>query len=193
MKRLGLFGGSFDPVHYGHLILADRAAEELRLDRVLFVPASAPPHKLDRRRASGRDRLSMLRLALTGHPRFEASDLELRRGGISYTVETLRELRRRRPRVRLFLLLGSDSLVLLPGWKDVAEITRRATFVVARRPDSEPSDLPIMNAVMRRIDAPLVGISSTQIRERVRRGRSIRYLTPPAVTAYIARRRLYRP
>ncbi|MHC4608508.1 MAG: nicotinate-nucleotide adenylyltransferase [Planctomycetota bacterium] len=192
MKRIGVFGGSFDPVHTGHLILAERAVEALRLDRLLFVPTAVTPHKRTRKLAPAKHRLAMVRAAVRGHPVFEASDIEIRRGGVSYTVETLRELKRRSPGARLHLLLGADSLGILGSWKDIREIARTAALCVFERPDCGKVSVTIKGIRVRRIDAPLVEISSTDIRRRVRRGRSIRFLVPESVRTCIATRRLYR-
>lgn len=192
MKRIGILGGSFDPVHVGHLIIADRAVEILRLDRLLFIPTAVTPHKRDRALAPARKRLAMIRAAVRGHPVLEASDMEIRRGGVSFTVDTLRTLRRRHPGARLHLLLGADSLGILHMWKDIREIVRLADFAVLGRPNHPGRRVPIKGMRIRRLDTPLVEVSSTEIRARVKRGASIRYLVPEAVRRLIARGKLYR-
>ena len=200
--RLGVFGGTFDPIHLGHLILAEQARERLRLDEVLFLPAAAPPHKQSREITSGARRLEMVELAIAGNACFSASDLEWRREGLSYTVDTLRELRIERPDACLFLLLGADSLHDLPQWHQPEEIARLARIAVVERPGSPPIDVralapPLTDeqaaAVAEHlVPIPLIEISSTAIRQRAAAGRSIRYLVPPAVEAYIDAHGLYR-
>lgn len=186
--RIGIFGGSFNPIHVGHLVVAERVAETLRLDRVLFIPTAHTPLKKDRDLASPRHRWTMLRLALRGHPRFQAWDLEIRRGGVSYTVDTLRELRKRL-KANLFLIVGADAVDLFPRWKAPEEVRRLATLVVVTRPGHSPRRrMPKM--IMVRV--PLLEISGTEIRDRLRRGRSVRHLVPEAVERYLLRKRPYR-
>jgi len=186
--RLGLIGGSFNPIHHGHLVTATRAAEAVKLDKVLFIPAAISPLKDGKGLASPRDRWTMVRLALRGNPLFEASDLELRRGGISYTVDTLRELKRR-TKATLFWIIGADAAHLLPRWKSIDEVRRLASFVIVpRRGDSIPPKMPKDTIVK----APLLEISSSEIRERVRKSLSVRYLLPDSVERYLRRKGLYR-
>lgn len=188
--NLGIFGGSFDPVHVGHLVTAERVAEAAGLDRVLMVVAARSPFKTARRMAPARERLALLRLALRGHPVLEASDLELSRGGISYTVDTIRELRRRHPRARLHLILGADAAAQLPDWKSLPEIAREVRFVLVGRPGRHrlPPGLP----KKLRVDGlPRLEVSSTSIRERLRRGLSVRWLLPEAVERRVRRKGLY--
>ena len=184
--RIGIFGGSFDPIHHGHLILARAALEELGLDRILFIPASMSPHKTDNKPASAEDRLAMIQLALAGENGFEVSDLELHRPPPSYTVDTLRELQASHPNDEFVLLIGADNVSRFETWCQPDEIRRRAQIVVLDRADHTiPGDW----VVVRR----LIGISSTDLRARVSAGRSIRYLTPDAVCDYIRANRLYCP
>jgi nicotinate-nucleotide adenylyltransferase len=186
--KLGLLGGSFNPIHHGHLVIATRAAEAVKLDRVLFIPTAISPLKRGRGVASPSDRWAMVRLALRGNPLFEADDLELRRGGVSYTIDTLRELGLRRPSADLHLILGADATRLLPRWKALDEIRRRVTFVVISRPG-----YGIRGGMAKHsIDSPLLEISSSEIRERARKGLSLRYLVPEAVERYIRKKGLYR-
>lgn len=190
--RLGVFGGSFDPVHYGHLILAENSREAARLDLVLFVPAPRPPHKLDREQTPFFRRVEMLELAIAGHPAFQVSQIEKDRPGPSFTVDTLTQLQAERPEAELFLLLGSDSLQDFPLWYQPERIAELATLVVTLRPGAEkPTNLPTHFRVLW-VDAPRIDISSTDIRNRVRTGRTIRYLLPRAVECYIETHRLYR-
>jgi nicotinate-nucleotide adenylyltransferase len=186
--KLGLLGGSFNPIHHGHLITATRAAEAVQLDRVLFIPAAISPLKGARSLAPARDRLAMLRLALRGNPRFEVCDLELRRGGVSYTIDTLRELKRS-TRARLYWILGADASRLLPRWKSIDEVRRLASFIVLPRPGDRP---PRKSPNQRIVEAPLLQISSSDIRDRVRKGLSVRYLVPDSVDLYLRRKGLYR-
>ena len=186
--KLGILGGSLNPVHHGHLIIAERAAEAVGLDRVLFIPTAVSPLKAGRELAPAADRWAMLKAALRGNPRFQASDLEMRRGGVSYTVDTLRELQRR-TRADLHLILGADAARLLPRWKSIEVVRELATFVLVSRPGHRVrARMPKQHIV----EVPLLEISSTEIRERVRRGLSIRYLVPEGVERHIRRRGLYR-
>lgn len=187
--RIGVLGGSFNPVHYGHLRLAEEAREHLQLDRVLFIPAGLRPHKPQRGLIEGRHRLAMVRLAIRRQPAFEASDIELRRPGPSYTVDTLEALRRRRRRrARLFFLSGADTLQELRTWRDPDRVLALCTFVVATRPGYA---LRVKRHGMTTLPVTRLAISASDIRRRVAGGRSIRYLVPAAVAAYIARHRLY--
>ncbi len=186
--RLGLLGGSFNPIHHGHLITATRAAEALRLDRVLFIPAAISPLKRTSELAPDRDRWALLRLAIRGNLLFQALDLELRRGGVSYTVETLRELRQS-TKARLFWILGTDAARQLTRWRALGEVRRLTEFVVVTRPGDNVSRSMAKDHIVK---APLLEISSSEIRDRVRKGLSVRYLVPDAVASYIRRKGLYR-
>ena len=200
--RLGVFGGSFDPVHYGHLLLAESCREQCRLDQVWFVPAATPPHKRDRELSPGPQRVEMLRLAVAGQECFQVATLELDRGGISYTVDTLRDIQRQQPAADVFLLMGADSLVDLPGWREPEAICRMAIPVAVRRAGAPEPDFnilqPVVDAerlqVVRRhqVEMPVVGFSSRDIRARVEMGQSIRYRTARAVEKYIETHGLYR-
>ncbi len=186
--RLGILGGSFNPVHHGHLIVAERAAEAARLDRVLLVPTAQSPLKEAAGVAAAAERLALVRAAVRGNPRLEACDLEVRRGGVSYTIDTLRDLARLYPEAKLHLILGADASVLLPKWKSLDEVARRVTFLFLSRPGHR------VRARMPRqriVDMPLLEISSTEIRARLRRGLSIRYLVPEAVRLRLERKGLY--
>jgi nicotinate-nucleotide adenylyltransferase len=193
--RFGLFGGTFDPPHTGHLIAAQDAALTLGLDRVLFVPAALPPHKLHRTLTPAALRLRMLALALGDDSRFALDPLELERTGPSFTVDTLRELRRRMPG-EWTLLLGADQYAELASWREPEEVLRLATVGVLERAGSWAQPAPATafpaaeNGVVR-IAVTRVDISSTAIRERVATGVPIRYLVPAGVEAFITRTGLY--
>ena len=200
--RLGIYGGSFDPVHYGHLLLAECCREACRLDEVWLIPAAAPPHKLGRELAPGKNRLEMLELSVAGSEHLRASPLEIERGGVSYTVDTLRALQKDRPADGLFLLMGADSLRDLGTWREPAEICRLATPVVVRRAGAPEPDLGTLAAFMPpskladvrglQVEMPIIELSSTDLRQRAGDGRSLRYRTPRAVEKYIETHQLYR-
>ena len=184
--RLGVFGGTFDPVHVGHLAIARAALEAVPLDRVLFVPARRSPLKERGPFASEADRLAMLETAIADEPRFSLSHAELEREGPSYTVETIERLA---GEDELFLILGSDALADFARWKDPERIARLATLLVADRPGAP---LPAPDAPVRMFDAPRLDISSRELRARAARGRSLRYLVPEAAWRHIEARGLYR-
>lgn len=191
--RLGVLGGSFDPIHVGHLRAAENARAALGLDQVAFVPAFKSPHK-PAPQASGRDRYAMACLATAGHEQFDVLDLELERVGESYTVDTLLALRAARPQDELFLIVGSDSLATLPSWRAAGQLFELATLAVVSRPGEPARDTrPLAAAGARLVSAegPGLLVSSREVRERVRQGASVRYLVPEGVRDYIAKRGLY--
>jgi nicotinate-nucleotide adenylyltransferase len=200
--RLGLFGGSFDPVHYGHLLLAECCREQQRLDRVLFLPAAAPPHKLAHELTPAQARIEMLELAIAGHEQFAVSRYEADRGGVSYTIDTLRHFRQEDPDGELFFLLGADMLHDLPHWREAAEVCRLAVPIVVRRAGFEEPDFSCLVGLtsparidlfrQHQVEMPDVGLSSTEIRHRVAAGMSIRYRTPRAVEKLIETQGMYR-
>jgi nicotinate-nucleotide adenylyltransferase len=185
-SRVGVFGGTFDPVHVGHLAIALAALESVPLDRVLFVPARRSPLKDRDPLASVADRVTMLEAAIANEPRFTLSRVELERDGVSYTVDTLEALR---SEGELFLILGSDALADLPRWRKPDRIHELATILVAARPGAPEGD-PAHRA--RAFDAPRLDISSRELRARAARGVSLRYLVPDAVWEHIKKRGLYR-
>lgn len=185
-RRVGVFGGTFDPPHLGHLAIAEWARERLGLDHVTFVPAGEPPHKR-RGVTAAPHRLAMTRLAVRGNRAFRVSSLEARRPGPSFTVDTLRELRRRDRATRLWLLLGEDSLDDFASWHAPEEILRLATLAVAGREGAGRRRRPPCTW----IGNPAIAISSSALRRRARAGRSLRYLVPDRVIAYLERHRLY--
>jgi len=185
---MGLFGGSFDPVHHGHLIVAQVARERLGLEELRFVPAREQPFKRGRHQSSAEHRVAMLGLALAGEPRFALEQAELSRPAPSYTVDTLEELRRRDPGRPLVLLLGSDAAADLPAWYQAERLTELARIVVFSRPGVE---VPGSRWVSEVIEVPVIDISATQVRRRVRERRSVRYWVPEPVAEYISAHRLY--
>ena len=187
MIRLGVFGGTFNPIHVGHLLLAEAAREELSLDRVLFVPTHQPPHKRVRDLLPGAVRLELVQLAIRDNPAFVASDIELQRTGTSYSIETVRMLRTQLPAAKLFLLIGEDMLTV--RWVGWDEIKRLCTIVAAHRRAKRPAR---REAGLKWLAMPEVDIASSDIRKRLRAGRSIRYLVPAAVERHITQRQLYR-
>jgi nicotinate-nucleotide adenylyltransferase len=199
---LGIFGGTFDPVHYGHLLLAESCREQCRLDEVWFLPTSVPPHKLGKRPTPDMLRVEMLELAVVGQPAFSVSRYEVDRGGVNYTFETLRHFRDEAPGRELFFLMGADMLNDLPNWREPAEICRLAILVAVRRPGADEPDFGRLAgfASADRIEAfrrhqvemPEMATSARDIRRRAARGGSIRFLLPRAVEEYILSNALYR-
>jgi nicotinate-nucleotide adenylyltransferase len=213
LARVAVFGGSFNPIHYGHLLLADEVLERLGLDRVLFVPAATPPHKPVAQLAPAADRFEMVRLANAGHPGFAASDVELRRAGPSYTVDTLQELTTGGN--ALFLVIGSETFLDLLSWRAPRRVASLARLVIVPRsgsafdPDSAAAQkvlreigveggfvragadaLPTAGVVI--VHATSLPLSASELRRRVREGRSLAYRMPPAVIEYVRTRGLYR-
>jgi nicotinate-nucleotide adenylyltransferase len=198
MTGLGVMGGTFDPIHLGHLAIAEEAREALGLDSILFVPAGRPPHKRAQDVSPAEDRVEMVRIAIEDNPAFELSRIEVDRDGPSYTVDTLEELALETG-AELTLILSAETFVQLPTWHEPARLFAAASMAVVPRdgyPVPDPSWLeeafPGREDRVTYLDGPRLGLSSTSIRARVAAGRSIRYLVPPAVEAYIADHSLYR-
>ncbi len=213
--RIGLFGGTFDPIHWGHLRSAEEVCETFGLDRVLFIPASIPPHKRGQTATPARDRLQLVRLAVAKNPRFGVSTVEISRPGVSYTLDTLRHFAsKKRKGDSLFFIIGLDAFREIGTWKDFAEIFRLCNFIVTSRPGNKERD-PLRGtgvAVKRLfcydfrcksyrhrsgtriffIELTDIAISASEVRGLVSKGKSIRYLVPPAVEKYIKQRGLYR-
>lgn len=197
-----LFGGSFDPLHHGHLIVARSVAERLQVDRIVLIPAGQPPHKLGRVCASAVDRLAMCRLAVEHDSLFEVWDWEIQQPGPSYTIQTVEHFRTAKPSVApLYWLIGMDSFRELGSWRRVSELCELCTLVTAARPGFEPDvsglSPPLSSAQVQRlldhvVDTPRIEIESTDIRARCARGLATRYLVPPAVDEYMLQRGLYR-
>ena len=199
-ERIGVFGGSFDPVHLGHLTIAQDAVEQLELDRLIFVPAAIPPHKLNHTLVEGRQRVEMLQLATKDHLRFEVSDLELARGGVSYTVDTIHHLQEEHPTAALFFIVGLDSLVEMHLWHRVEELLEICTVVPLGRGGEDPAvvaekiQLPPKwkaHLLERLIRIHEMEVSASEIRMRIAEGLRIQTLVPPDVERYIAEHHLY--
>ena len=216
-QRHGIFGGTFNPVHYGHLAAAEEVRERLRLDRVLFLPSFLPPHKHDEAIPSAVQRLEMVRLAVSGNPHFVVSDLEVKRGGVSYTVETVEALIAKHPGTGFVFITGLDSFLEIRTWKDWERLLALCSFAVLSRPGFRFSDLVVFPFLqdrrgdLERLDRretqrvnvqgegfvlsleniPFYDISSTDIRTRVRQGRTIKYHLPEPVERYIIENKLY--
>jgi nicotinate-nucleotide adenylyltransferase len=190
MQRIGLFGGSFNPVHLGHLLVAQAAQEEIKLSRLFFVPAAQSPFKPDMVLAPADQRLRMLRLVLAGQNACELDDQEIQRGGVSYSIDTVREYVRRFPAAQLFYLIGTDHVAQLPKWRDAGELARLVEFIVIPRPGQTPAPLPPPFRGRTLSGFPL-GVSSSQIRERVKAGLSVGLLVGPSVAEAIQNNRLY--
>ena len=213
--KIGIFGGTFDPIHWGHLRSAEEVSETFGLDYVYFIPASIPPHKRGQTYTPARDRLQMVRLAVARNPRFKVSTIEIERPGVSYSIDTVRELARRlKPTDSLYFIIGLDAFREIATWKDYEEIFPLCNFIVTSRPGSKESD-PLKGTGVavkklfcydfkRRnyrhrsgtrvhfIELTDIAISASEIRALVRQGKSIRYLEPSSVETYIKRRELYR-
>lgn len=199
MKKYGIFGGSFNPIHYGHLMICEYIKEEMGLDKVIFIPTGNPPHKdLE---LSAKDRYEMVRLAISPNPDFEISDIETTRVKKSYTVDTIRELKKIYKEEKLYFLIGLDSLFQLKTWMKIGDLSHEIEFVVALRPgylDKEEVNKEIdflrenFGTKVNLIKTPLYEISSTDLRDRIREGKSLRYLIPKKVLDYIEESGFYK-
>lgn len=215
-QRIGILGGTFNPIHLGHLAAGEDVCDRLRLDRVLFIPAFLPPHKQEDMPSAG-DRLEMVRRAIGGNPRFGVSDIEIKRGGMSYTIDTIEELHALHPNADLYFITGLDSFLDIRTWKDWRKLLKRCTFVVLSRESCRFQDLAKMDFLnsqehdLRDLDErrqrqleirngdvrvileriPFYEISSTDIRSRVKAGKSIKYLLPESVEGYIIEKKYY--
>ena len=196
--RLGIMGGTFDPIHYGHLVTAEQAREALDLDLVLFMPAGSPAFKQTKRVTGPEDRYAMTVLATAANPAFDASRFEIDRPGVTYTVDTLRALRAHYPEnVQLYFITGADAIIDIVSWHDAEKIGGLATLIAATRPgyDIEQAKARIassgLNFDVRYIEIPALAVSSTNIRDRVAAGKSVRYLTSESVIGYIRKNGLY--
>jgi nicotinate-nucleotide adenylyltransferase len=190
--RYAIFGGSFDPVHLGHLLLAELAREQLSLERVIFVPAAQGPHKEVAPRATDSQRMEMLRLAIADRDEFSIDECELKRGGVSYTIDTIRLLSERWGE-QPYLLIGADNLNELLTWREIKTLAKLVTFAYAPRPGNSVAEVnPLPDMRVRKIEMPLFAVSSTEIRQRAASGLSLRYQVPESVRRYINDHGLYR-
>ena len=189
MKRIGLLGGTFNPVHIAHLTMAQTVAEKLGLDKVIFVPAHFPPHKKSTTLTSAEDRFKMVQLAIKSNPQFEISDFEIKRGGKSYTIDTVKHFKKIYPRqTKFFFILGEDSYSHLPEWKSIDQLKKLTAFAVVNRDFSKKKKNRIPCYF---IDMPTLEISSSDLRKRIAQGRSVKYLIPGRVLKYIQGHKLY--
>ncbi|UZQ86738.1 nicotinate-nucleotide adenylyltransferase [Thermoclostridium stercorarium] len=197
---LGIFGGSFNPIHSGHLILAEFIREEFKLDRIIFIPTGNPPHKKVGDLERAQYRYDMVKLAIEDNPFFDISDIELKREGFSYTSDTLKKMKEIYPDEELFFICGGDSIIQFPTWHEIGTIFELASIIVAERPNVLKEKLENMINEFRekygaRIlcsSAPHIGISASEIRKRLKQGLSVRYMVPRAVYEYIEKNNLYR-
>ncbi len=200
-RRIGIFGGSFDPIHLGHLLTAEQFLSELSLDIVKFVPAKISPFKQDYTPTTDKHRLEMLKLAIGAHENFEVDPIEIQRGGVSYTIDTVEELQRNEPDATWFMLIGADSLKDFRKWKSPDRLLSLVQMVVARRggcPEPDWKELEglapretLGSIQQMRLDIPVMEISSTSVRKRIEQNRTIRYLVPAPVEVYIREHQLY--
>jgi nicotinate-nucleotide adenylyltransferase len=192
--KIGLMGGTFDPIHLGHLLAAERALEETGLDEVWFMPTNVSPHKQHAPMASAEQRWEMVVLASAAHPQFRAIDDELRRGGVSYTIDTMKEMTQKHPNDSFYFIIGADMVQYLPQWYRIEELCRLVSFIGLHRPgwELDTEQLPdfVKSAVMT-APMPMIDISSTEIRERRQQGKSIRFLVERNVYEYIEENELY--
>jgi nicotinate-nucleotide adenylyltransferase len=195
-RRLGVMGGTFDPIHYGHLVTAEEALVQFGLDAVVFVPTGRPWMKQDRTVSSAEDRYLMTVIATASNPKFEVSRIEVDREGPTYTVDTLRALAAEHPDAELTFITGADAMLEILEWKDPEEVLSLAHFIAATRPGYDltrfESQAPARTANVSLMSIPALAISSTDIRERIREGRPIRYLVPEGVKSYVEKAGLYR-
>jgi len=190
LRRIGLFGGSFDPIHCGHLLVAQAAMEELQLDRLFFVAAARSPFKPESKPIDASQRIRLIRLALAGYPHYEVDLTEIHRGGVSYTIDTLHEFAVRFPDAEIHYLIGDDHVAKLPAWKDAHKLAKQTQFAIIPRPGADVVQLPDPFRGRRLKGWPL-GVSSSGIRERIRTGLTIDHLVPTAVAESIRNNRLY--
>lgn len=191
--KIGFLGGSFDPVHFGHLLAAQDAYEQRRLDRVVFVPAAIAPLKPAEPRCAANHRMAMLCAAIDGDERFGISELEIQRGGVSYTIDSIRHFRSQHPLDELFWIVGGDQFQSLPLWKDVAELVTLVEFIVLERPGyAAEMRVPIAGLRASHCRGHVFEVSSTELRDRARRGLSLDYFVPQKAIAYIRQHGLYR-
>lgn len=198
--KIGLMGGTFNPIHNGHLIISEHIRDSIGLDKIIFIPSGNPPHKAsdDLLRAEIRKDLTLL--AILSNPKFSLSTIEIERAGKSYTIDTIRELKKQYSEDELYFIIGADSLFELNLWKDYEELLRITNFIVVDRPGANNSEIDTIihnlqknyGAIIKRVDIPLIEISSTDIRNRIKKGLSIKYLVPDKVEEFIINEGLYK-
>jgi nicotinate-nucleotide adenylyltransferase len=194
VQRIGVMGGTFDPIHHGHLVAASEVAQVFTLDEVVFVPTGQPWQKDDRNVSASEDRYLMTVIATASNPRFSVSRIDIDRGGPTYTIDTLRDLRAERgDEAELFFITGADALAQIMSWQDVSELFKLAHFVGCTRPGHRLTGQGLPEDRVSLVEIPALAISSTNCRQRVARGEPIWYLVPDGIVQYIAKRRLYRP
>lgn len=192
MKRIGVLGGTFNPVHIGHLAIAQMAREAVKLDKVIFVPSNWPPHKNESNIAPARDRYNMVRLAVKGNPGFETSDFEIKNEGKSYTIDTLWHFRRIFPKeAKLFFIIGGDTLSQLKNWRYIEDILKIATFIVVNRPGQFKKEKGI-KVNYYSVSMPGIDISSSYVRSRIAQNKTMTYFVPDSVLKYIKKNKLYK-
>ena len=198
-KRIGLMGGTFDPIHYGHLVAAEEARYQFAMEKVIFVPASRPPHKSNRHISTPEQRLAMTKIAVNSNPYFTTSDIEIKRAGLSYTVDTVRAMKQANPDGEIYFITGADAILDIVTWKNAEGLLGECIFVAATRPGfyleaiEDKLDRLSKAALMKikTIEVPALAISSTDIRQRVCEGRPIKYLLPDEVEKFIHQNNLY--
>lgn len=187
MKKVGILGGTFNPPHYGHLLIASEVQESLHLDKIWFMPNHEPPHKQKPESANDQNRLQMLKLAVSGNPGFQIQTIELEREGPSYTIDTMKLLNEKYRDHQFYFIIGADMIEYLPKWYKIDELVKLVQFVGVARPSySRQTDYPVQY-----VDVPVIDISSSIIRERLHNGKSVKYLLPDNVIAYIKENHLY--
>ncbi|MEH7547764.1 nicotinate-nucleotide adenylyltransferase [Neobacillus bataviensis] len=187
MKKVGILGGTFDPPHYGHLLIANEVLSALKLDKIWFMPNHEPPHKKKPESVKDEDRLRMLELAIEGNSAFRVQPIELERNGPSYTVDTMKILNAEYSDHQFFFIIGADMIEYLPKWHDIDILVNLVQFVGVERPSySHQTDYPVLY-----VDVPAIDVSSSMIRDRVKKGKSVRYLLPDPVIDYIEEKHLY--
>lgn len=191
LQRIGVYGGTFDPIHTTHLAIARAALAHAQLARVLFVVAASPPHKQNEVYAGAEDRCALVQAAIAGEPKFELSRIEIDRGGPSFTVDTLRQLHREHPGAELFLIIGQDSLVELPSWRDPRGILAQARLLVVPRPGAPAPPLRLLEGRFEMLSFAESSVSSTEVRARIAGGKNLNALLPPAVERLIRAKGLY--